>query len=195
MAVHPRHTSRYVVGMASKQDWLSEGLALLVEHGDHALTVEELCTRLGLTKGSFYHHFKGMGAYKAALLALFEAEWTTRFIDLAENNADLTAERKLQHLLDVVEATGSPEPEVTIRIWAQRDPQARAALDQVDAARTAYARTLLMEAGLTPEEADRRARTLGLLVIGSDFAVPRPSPAELRALMQHVIDEKPPCAG
>ncbi|MFC5286327.1 TetR/AcrR family transcriptional regulator [Actinokineospora guangxiensis] len=181
--------------MASKQDWLTEGMAVLVQRGEHALTIEELCTGLGLTKGSFYHHFKGMSAYKAALLAQFEAEWTTRFIDLAENYTDLSAREKLVRLLDVVEATGSPEPEVTIRVWAQRDPQARTALDQVDAARTAYARTLLMEAGLTPDDADRRARTLSLLVIGADFAVPRPSPAELRALLQHVIDEEPACAG
>jgi AcrR family transcriptional regulator len=177
--------------MASKQDWLTEGLAILAHRGDHALTIEELCTRLGLTKGSFYHHFKGMRAFKAALLAHFESEWTTRFIDLVEGDADLSAEQKIAHLLDAVEATGSPEPEVTIRIWAQRDPQARTALEQVDAIRVGYARALLRETGLAEDDADRRARTLGLIVIGADFAVPRPSAAELRALMQHVIDEAP----
>ncbi len=40
----------------TKRKWLEEGLSLLAESG--ALTIEKLTSRLGVTKGSFYHYFQ-----------------------------------------------------------------------------------------------------------------------------------------
>ena len=70
--------------MAGKRDWLDAGLVLLAEQGAPSVTIERLAERLGLSKGSFYHHFKGMGGYRTALLEHFEAERTTRFMEQAE---------------------------------------------------------------------------------------------------------------
>ena len=42
------------------EDWLRAALVLLGETGDpKAIRIEVLCERLGVTKGSFYWHFKG----------------------------------------------------------------------------------------------------------------------------------------
>ncbi len=47
-------------------DWAQAALQLIAEAGLGALTVEALAARLGVTKGSFYWHFKG----RSDLLAL-----------------------------------------------------------------------------------------------------------------------------
>lgn len=42
----------------SKIDILAFGLDILSEYGEGELTIDFLCQKLGVTKGSFYHHFK-----------------------------------------------------------------------------------------------------------------------------------------
>ncbi len=54
----------------SKQAWLDEVLRTLADEGAPALRIDRLAGGLGLSKGSFYHHFDGMAGYKDALLTL-----------------------------------------------------------------------------------------------------------------------------
>src|SRR5690348_812737 len=51
----------------SVNDWVQEGFRVLAEDGVKSLTLGHLCSRLGVTKGSFYWHFSDMTAYRAAL--------------------------------------------------------------------------------------------------------------------------------
>ncbi|WP_436500093.1 TetR/AcrR family transcriptional regulator [Actinokineospora sp. HUAS TT18] len=173
--------------MAGRDDWLDEGIAVLVQHGSDALTIDGLCERLGKTKGSFYHHFKGIVGYKSALLEHFQNVWTTRFIELVESAPDMPPRDKLDALLEAVVTGGSPEPEVTIRSWAQRDEDARAALERVDRMRIEYVEGLLVAAGCAPEQARQVSQTLCLLVIGADLVVPRVEGDGLRTLCQYVL--------
>ena len=52
----------------SVDNWVQEGFRVLAEDGVKALTLGHLCTRLGVTKGSFYWHFSDMTAYRTALI-------------------------------------------------------------------------------------------------------------------------------
>src|ERR1700722_4398472 len=52
----------------SVDDWVQEGFRVLAEDGVKALTLGHLCTRLGVTKGSFYWHFSDMTASRPALV-------------------------------------------------------------------------------------------------------------------------------
>ena len=45
-----------------REDWLEQGLAVLVQAGVEALTIDGMCQRLGVTKGSFYYHFQNREA-------------------------------------------------------------------------------------------------------------------------------------
>src|ERR1051326_1633880 len=65
-------------------DWLEEGLAILAESGAAQLTIDALIARLGVTKGSFYHHFASYQAYKEALLDYIEAKGTHQIIGRTE---------------------------------------------------------------------------------------------------------------
>ena len=43
-------------GTLNRNDYFEAGLDLLAEGGVQAQTIANLCERLAITKGSFYHH-------------------------------------------------------------------------------------------------------------------------------------------
>ncbi|MFI2031118.1 TetR family transcriptional regulator [Streptomyces buecherae] len=132
--------------MAGKRDWLEAGLAALAADGAGAVTIDRLCGDLGLTKGSFYHHFKGITGFRTELLAHFEAESTTRFIEAVEGVSG-PAGAKFARLLDLALADEGDRPglEVAVRAWALGDAEARAAQRRIDERRIAYLHELLTE--------------------------------------------------
>src|SRR5579884_2605293 len=69
----PRSAQRRerVMARANRTAYLECALDVLAESGADGLTIAELCGRLGVTKGSFYHHFAGMGEFVTALLAFW----------------------------------------------------------------------------------------------------------------------------
>ncbi|MFT7873391.1 MULTISPECIES: TetR/AcrR family transcriptional regulator [Amycolatopsis] len=165
--------------MVSKRDWLDAGLVLLAEQGAPSVTIERLTERLGLSKGSFYHHFKGMGGYRTALLEHFEAERTTRFVERAE-----AAEGdRLNALLDLVLAPGAgPELEIAVRAWALQDAEARAVQERVDSTRVAYLTEICGDADL--------AQALYLVVVGAGQVVPPLPGRQLKSALELVLGRK-----
>jgi AcrR family transcriptional regulator len=119
----------------TRTDWLEEGLAILRQGGDAALTVEKLCASLERTKGSFYHHFKDAGAYLDSLLEHWEAKNTSAPIQAA--TASSTAIERRHRLNESVRVLDM-KLEVAVRAWALRDERAERALRRVDARRIDY---------------------------------------------------------
>lgn len=129
---------------ASPDDWLLAGLTLLRDRGQGALTIDALCRALGLTKGSFYHHFADIEAYQDRLLGYWEEASTAAPIAVAEL-AEGGRERR-RRLYDAV-ARLELHVERAMHAWALRDPRARAARARVDAQRLAYLARIWEEEG------------------------------------------------
>ena len=79
-------------------DWAEAALHLIAEAGLGALTVEALAARLGVTKGSFYWHFKGRSELLAAALGRWEQRTTTEAITGLSAVTD--ARQRLHLMLD-----------------------------------------------------------------------------------------------
>ncbi|QNE19335.1 TetR/AcrR family transcriptional regulator [Kribbella qitaiheensis] len=169
--------------MATRADWLDTGLRLLAEEGAPAVTIDRLTAGLGLSKGSYYHHFQGVGGFRTALLEHFETLFTTRLIDTVEEKPDTTAEVKLVQLMELVLA--GPEDaklEIAVRAWALQDGEARQAQERVDRARTQYLQRLCHGLESSLIDPDRLAELLYLILIGAEQVLP-PVPSErLRGL-------------
>ena len=60
----------------------------------------------------------------------------------------------------------APSMERAVRAWATFDPQAKAAVEAVDAERIRYLRKLLDDAGIPPETAETRARIMNWAYLG-----------------------------
>jgi AcrR family transcriptional regulator len=113
----------------SQHDWIEAGLSLLREHGEQSLTIDRLCNTLGVTKGSFYHHFGNLSGYQHALLESWEQQLTSRPIEVAWQEPDPARRavllsqtvRELDHRL-----------ELAVRAWGLRDQAVRAFVRRVD---------------------------------------------------------------
>ena len=120
----------------SQRDWLLTGLGLLAsEGGVRYLTIERLCARLGVTKGSFYHHFADVNGYKTHLLRFVEEEGTLEIITQVEVEA--TPRLKLDRLLDVTLRDIAPL-EVAFRASALQDAEVSAVQQRIDTGRLGY---------------------------------------------------------
>ncbi|NUR94607.1 MAG: TetR/AcrR family transcriptional regulator [Kribbellaceae bacterium] len=153
--------------------------------GAPAVRIERLAEALGVTKGSYYHHFRGAAGYKAALLEHFEVRYTTRLIDAVEHTGD--SKEKLLHLLRLVLSDAdSAGLEIAVRAWALQDAEVRAAQERVDKARTAYLKKLCrgLDADVDP---DRFAQLLYLVLIGAEQVVPPIGKRDVRKIYDLVL--------
>ncbi|UYM06713.1 TetR/AcrR family transcriptional regulator [Solicola gregarius] len=100
-------------GQVSRQDWLNAALDALADGGVAAVRVDVLARRLGMTRGSFYWHFKDRDALVAAALEEWELVCTTRTIEQLETIADPGERLRtlLTHALDI-EALSRLEPAI-----------------------------------------------------------------------------------
>ena len=65
----------------SREAYLATGLDVLAELGFGGLKLAELCARLGVTTGSFYHYFSSWSSYTRELVEHWRQASTTRLIE------------------------------------------------------------------------------------------------------------------
>jgi AcrR family transcriptional regulator len=152
----------------SRRDWLTEGMALLEAMGAEALTIETLAKRLGVTKGSFYHHFKNHQDFKKSLLVFYEEERTLQIIQVAEKATSPQA--KLERIL---QATLQPSQlEVALRAWALQDDLVREYQQRIDQQRIAYLEEVISALIDDHSHAARMAQLLYSVYVGSQQIIP-----------------------
>lgn len=151
----------------SAADWIDAAFDALCDAGVSGLRVEPLADRLGVTKGSFYWHFRNRQALFDAVLTVWEAIGTAQIIDEVEERAATPAARlrALGHRVFAVDPRGDAI-ESAIRAWASTDETAAAVVARVDERRLAFVRDLLIEAGVAPALAARRAGLVYRALIG-----------------------------
>jgi AcrR family transcriptional regulator len=148
--------------------WIKGAIAILAEHGAERLRVEVLAKRLGVTKGSFYWHFKDRRDLQDAVLDFWKAG---RIRDIrkqtqSEPGGEVAA---LLHTIEVYSSARSRKGiaiEAAMRDWARRDPPAAAVVEAVDAERLACASRLFRACGLPEAEAQARSVMLYAYVFG-----------------------------
>jgi AcrR family transcriptional regulator len=168
-----------------RDDWLERGLAILVAEGQEVLTIDALCQRFGVTKGSFYHHFKNRQAFLEALLQFWEEKFTTQFI-IASLEGETPLEQLARLQAQVISTYGTDE--VVIRAWAQSDPLAREYQERVDQRRLSFLRELLTQVFDDPQIAAVMADLQYAILIGSAQILPALSANDLQA-MYHLLSK------
>lgn len=160
--------------------WIEAAFALLGEAGEAGVGVEPLARQLGVTKGSFYWHFRDRQALLDAVLAYWESRETTRFIELVEAAGGSPAER-LNSLFNTVLGNESGRgPELAVRNWARRDREVSAVVLKVDNRRSAYIEERLGEMGVNKEDAIARAALFYGLFVG-EYMIWRRETAQQRS--------------
>ncbi|MEO3759794.1 TetR/AcrR family transcriptional regulator [Mycobacterium sp. B14F4] len=118
-----------MASVASREAYFETGLEVLADRGYGGLKLAEVCNRLGVTTGSFYHYFPNWPAYTKELVAHWMQVRTVRVIE------GLRAEPDPRRRIDALIETGLELPfgaEAAIRVWSSVDPHVYAVQSAVD---------------------------------------------------------------
>jgi AcrR family transcriptional regulator len=152
----------------SRRSWIETGLEILGNEGVSAITIDRMTNALGVTKGSFYHHFKNIRQFREKLLEAWERD--SLVIIQAIEQAP-SPDKVLLGLLGEFEKR-SPRPEIAIRAWAVTDPMPRAHMEHLDALRLAFLTSTLAKILGSKARGKTAALLLYSAIIGSLSAHP-----------------------
>lgn len=119
-----------MASVVSRESYFETGLEVLSDLGYGGLKLAEVCNRLGVTTGSFYHYFPSWPAYTKELVAHWMQRQTVQIIEAVR------AEPEPRRRIDTLIQEGLSLPhgaEAAIRVWSSVDPEVyaiQAAVDQ-----------------------------------------------------------------
>ncbi|MGQ0846265.1 MAG: TetR/AcrR family transcriptional regulator [Sporichthyaceae bacterium] len=110
-------------------DYFHVAQEILERDGHRALNIAELCRRLHVSKGSFYHHFDSWQEFVGALLR----DWENAFGRWwAAADRDLDPVARINMTLDFVADEMLHRLDAAIREWGRSDPEVGAAVARLD---------------------------------------------------------------
>jgi AcrR family transcriptional regulator len=179
-------------GRLGREAWVAAAFRLLGRRGIAAVGVEPLAKALGVTKGSFYWHFKDRRALLEALLAYWEERETSAIIADVEAVPGPPADQLRRLYLRARADRDALGPELAIRDWARHDRFARKAVVAVDARRMAYIARLFRPLSAGAAEAEAKAElAYGLVVAGwMIFSADRDRGARLRRAYEMLLKDE-----
>ena len=148
--------------------WIEAAIDVLANEGIAGLRVETLAKRCGVTKGSFYWHFKDR---QALLEAVLEHWKTGRILDIEKTTAIIPGREReqLHHAIEVYGASRNLKGmaiELAMRDWARHDAKAATVVESVDLYRLECTRKLFLASGMSDAEAKSRSLLLYACVFG-----------------------------
>jgi AcrR family transcriptional regulator len=139
-------------------DWIDAAIERLIKRGVDAVRIEPLADSMGVTRGSFYWHFGGRQDLLKAILENWREYQTRRIVERIQRDAGLSPMERVTRLRMLPPRTKTSQEaaalELAIRAWALRDKLARRMVDEVDAERTKFTGSLLVDAGMQRSDAD-----------------------------------------
>ena len=177
--------------MSTRDRWLDAGIELLAAEGPSAVRIDRLARRVGLSKGSFFHHFAGAAAFKTALLARLETAAAEVWSASAERLSTATPRELLVELTDAVGTSDlvvwRPEVQVAVRSWALQDAEVGATQARIDRAALDLLESVWRGIGLDPESARVHALLPYLIMVGAGMSTTPIERSELHGVYQLIL--------
>jgi AcrR family transcriptional regulator len=152
-------------GRLSADDWIELGFKLLAEEGLAGVKIDRLCSRMGVTKGSFYWHFADLSAYMEALARRWgDVRDSARaaFSELAH----LEPAERLHQMMEVLANPQQWTLERAVREWARSDRSVAQRVRTSDRWVTRAVLKAFRDAGFSGADAEVRARALFYAGVG-----------------------------
>jgi AcrR family transcriptional regulator len=143
-------------------DWLIAAFSRFSDQGIESVRVEVLARDLGVSKGSFYWHFRDRGDLLDRMLSRWERD------ELAWIDADDSA-RPAARWAQIVANAADPERirrEVALRGWARRDSRVAIRVAAIERKKAARIASVLREVGFTPSAADAWSEIVLMVCLG-----------------------------
>ena len=122
------------------------------------MRIEELCQKMGVTRGSFYWHFQSRDDFVSALVKYW-MDWSTQNAIVAVNGTKGNASERLRALAEYITEKDLGRYDMIMHSWALHEPQVAKMVQKVDEQRLAFIRSLFEEMGFSGDELEMRAQT------------------------------------
>lgn len=183
------NTRRHASSQLDRRDWVSAGIEILSSNGIEAVRVEALARKLGITKGSFYWHFKNRQDLAEAILDEWEArqsDWNT------QGEGVSNPVERWARLFELFSRPDYARLEMAISSWARQDQNVARRVANAERKRLAYLSRVFKEIGFAPGQAAEWASAAMFLYLGwmdrMTRAVPHESPEpELSELLSRFV--------
>lgn len=175
-----------VIDRQSKKSWLDAALKALASGGIDKVRVESLAKNLGVTKGSFYWHFKDREQFLDELLN-FWAEQSTQTV-IANPNYPTDSKARVRAVAEDIVRHDLGKLDPHIRSWTQYDKRRARVVAKIDKVRFEFLRDLFLAVGFSMIGSDLRAQSLYRYVLGEQFISVRESMGQRLERMQAQVD-------
>jgi AcrR family transcriptional regulator len=148
-------------------DWIKAGIVQLAREGVESVRVEVVARELGVSKGSFYWHFRDRDELLMQMLQFWEsseAKWLSAE-ELGESDKPNAAIRWARF----VERSAEPEritEEIGVRAWARRDERVALRVTEVEKRRVRVIANILVDVGFARDAADSWSEMVCLVYSG-----------------------------
>ena len=141
----------------SRRNWLDAALDLLHNDGINSVTVEALAKQLGITRGSFYHHFKDRKDLSNEMLEYWKRKWTVEIRDTVAA-LGLDGMQSLVALGNLIKHREAAGYDVAVRAWAVHDEHAKELVREADKIRLDFIRSQFKRIGFERLDLENRSR-------------------------------------
>jgi AcrR family transcriptional regulator len=172
----------------NRDEWLARALDTLTLEGGAKLRVEAICHELGVTKGSFYWHFKDRDDFVRSVVLFWSARFTDPIVARISEMGG-AAKVRLKSLMRMVSEGGFARYDVSIRAWVQQDPELVAAIvKDVDERRLAFVGSLFADMGFKGRDADMRARACIAYISYEEFVLAKSNDKDRSGMLDKFLE-------
>jgi len=167
--------------------WMSLALEILASEGVERVMVEPMARKLGVTKGSFYWHFKNRNDLLQQMVDHWAAEMTSLVIDKVATK-DTPPQEKMLTLVEEISLKRRGRFDPAIRAWSKKDVMVEKTVRDIDKMRLTFLANLLEDAGFSEDDADIRARLLYGYMVGESSVLHNSNKFEQFESLKRMID-------
>ena len=139
-----------------KEDWLEKALLALSNSGGQKPRIGSLVAEIGVSRGSFYWHFKDRAEFIKELVDYWHRE-STLVVASRLDEMDAPAEEKLRTLMEMICVQKLTRHDQAVRNWALGEQSVEEQVKRTDEFRCGYVKKLFKACGFSDQDARFRA--------------------------------------
>ena len=146
----------------TREDWLVAAVGALRQHGIEGVRIDVLARELGVSRGSFYWHFRDRSALLECIMQRWEEE--TEWLITGASEGSSPRERAYRFFELAIVSPYPPDREIFA--WARRDDAIARRVGLVEEKRMAFFTRVLEDEGVASAFAARLGEVLYLSTLG-----------------------------
>lgn len=144
----------------TRDDWIAAAMSALIEQGVKGVQITVLSRSIGVTRGSFYWHFKSRDDLLNALVDCWRRRNTNVIVTTVSGAETLDQGILALFAVWTDHRRFNPDLDQAVRDWARYDPNLRATLQAEDSARVTAVSLFFERFGYSQPDAFIRARVI-----------------------------------